>query len=316
MAGGVLLVPLVGVAAWGLALRIGQHGLTPDRIVAAACVLVGAVHAAGYAWAAASSVRGGAWMTPLERTNLLGAVTAAGLILLLFSPVLDPARLSVMDQTARLARGDVTPAEFDYAFLRFESGRVGEAALAKLAASSNAETARLAKAAQVAEDRWVLQQERETPSRRPEIVAWPQGTNLPEGFLDEVRVGDPRWNCKNGNCLAEVRDLDRDGAPEVLLATAYNLSLFARDAEGVWVHEGDWPFAICGTHDNRPDPRQLMRSGQLEARDARWPDLMAGVLRLGLNTGPCGEAVAADVAVDIVEVERVEPTPAPKTTAR
>ncbi|WP_262423631.1 DUF4153 domain-containing protein [Brevundimonas denitrificans] len=40
---GVLLVPLIGLALWGLALRIGQHGLTPERIIAAACVLVGAV---------------------------------------------------------------------------------------------------------------------------------------------------------------------------------------------------------------------------------------------------------------------------------
>ncbi|WP_298128072.1 DUF4153 domain-containing protein [Brevundimonas sp.] len=317
MAGGVLLVPLIGVAAWGLALRVGQHGLTPDRITAAACVLVGAVHAAGYAWAAAASLRGGAWMKPLERTNLLGAVTAAGLIVALFSPVLDPARLSVMDQTARLARGDVKPADFDFAFLRFESGRVGEAALARLAASRDAETARLAKAAQVAEDQGVLRGESETPPRRPDIAAWPRGATLPEGFLDEVRVGDPRWNCERNDCLAEARDLDGDGTPEVLLATPYNLALFARDPDGVWAHEGDWPFAICRPRDNRPDPRQLMRSGQLEARDARWPDLMAGGLRLSLNSGPCGkgEPVAAAGGTPTVEVEVIEP-PATNTKAR
>ena len=319
MAGGVLLVPLVGVAAWGLALRIGQHGLTPDRITAAACVLVGAVHAAGYAWAAVASLRGGAWMKPLERTNLLGAVTAAGLIVALFSPVLDPARLSVMDQTARLARGDVKPADFDFAFLRFESGRVGEAALAKLAASSNAEIAKGAREAQAAEDRWVLRGERETPARTPEIAAWPRGATLPEGFLDEVRIGDPRWNCEGDACLAEARDLDGDGTPEVLLATAYDLSLFARDAEGRWVAEGNWPFRACVPAAARSDPRELMRRGALESRPARWPDLAVGDLRLGLNPA-CGSpggagAAAAARALEPVEVETVA-QPAPKTKAR
>src|SRR5690606_34747472 len=38
----VLLTPLVAIAFWGLALRIGQHGLTPDRIIATACALIGA----------------------------------------------------------------------------------------------------------------------------------------------------------------------------------------------------------------------------------------------------------------------------------
>ena len=73
MIGGLLLVPLIGVATWGLALRIGQHGLTPDRITAAACILVGTVHAGGYAWATVSGRRGGAWMNPLvSQSDLLG----------------------------------------------------------------------------------------------------------------------------------------------------------------------------------------------------------------------------------------------------
>lgn len=318
MIGGLLLVPLVGVATWGLALRIGQHGLTPDRITAAACILVGAVHAGGYAWAAVSGLRGGAWMKPLERTNVLGGMLAAALIVLLFSPVLDPARLSVMDQTARLARGAVSPADFDYAFLRFESGRVGEAALARLAGSSDAEIAKGAREAQAAEDRWVLRGERETPARKPEIVAWPTGATLPEGFLDEVRIGDPRWNCAGDDCLAQARDLDGDGTPEVLLATAYDLSLFARDAEGRWVEEGNWPFRACVSPSARADPRALMRLGALEPQPARWPDLALGDLRVGLNPrcGSPGRVVAAAREIETVEVELVEPTPTTRTKAR
>ncbi|RYG11623.1 MAG: DUF4153 domain-containing protein, partial [Caulobacteraceae bacterium] len=132
----ILLTPLVVIAFWGLALRIGQHGLTPDRIIALACALVGALHAAGYAWAAVRTFwRKGDWMRPLEPTNIAGAMLALVLILLLFSPVLDPARLSVADQVARLERGAVRPDKFDYRFLHFSSGKAGQAALERLTMS-------------------------------------------------------------------------------------------------------------------------------------------------------------------------------------
>ena len=68
----VLLTPLIAIAVWGLSLRIGQYGLTPDRIIASACALLGAVYAGGYGFAALSPLwRGGDWMKPLERTNVL-----------------------------------------------------------------------------------------------------------------------------------------------------------------------------------------------------------------------------------------------------
>ncbi|MDP2117852.1 MAG: DUF4153 domain-containing protein, partial [Brevundimonas sp.] len=134
----VLIAPLVVIAFWGLALRIGQYGLTPDRIIAGACALVGAAFALGYGWAALSPFwRRSDWMRPLERTTIGAAVLALVLILALFSPLLDPARLSVMDQVARLERGAVTPDKFDYSFLRFESGKAGQAALERLTRSSN-----------------------------------------------------------------------------------------------------------------------------------------------------------------------------------
>lgn len=128
-AASLLLVPLIALAFWGLALRIGQHGLTPERIIALACALVGAVFAGGYALAALRAFLGrDRWMRLLEPTTLADAALAFLLILALFSPLLDPARLSVADQVARLERGAVTPERFDYAFLRWESGKAGQAA--------------------------------------------------------------------------------------------------------------------------------------------------------------------------------------------
>ncbi|EHN76789.1 hypothetical protein SMCF_3695, partial [Streptomyces coelicoflavus ZG0656] len=59
-------------------------------------------------------------------------VLAVAAVLALFSPLLDPARLSVADQVARLERGAVKPQDFDFDFLRFDSGKAGLAALDRL----------------------------------------------------------------------------------------------------------------------------------------------------------------------------------------
>ena len=48
----LILVPLVALAAYGLALRVQQYGWTPERIIAGACVVVAGCYAAGYALAA------------------------------------------------------------------------------------------------------------------------------------------------------------------------------------------------------------------------------------------------------------------------
>ena len=187
-----LLTPLMIIAVWGLSLRIGQHGLTPDRIIACACVVVGIAYAAGYGFAALSPFwrRDAEWMKPLERTNIAAAVLAVLAIVALFTPIADPARLSVGDQTARLERGAVTPDRFDYAFLRFESGKAGETALARLARSSNPEIARRAQEAQKTENRYDI--DRPSTEIQPILQAWPEGATLPEGFMVPGDVRDPR----------------------------------------------------------------------------------------------------------------------------
>ena len=63
----VALLPLVALAAYGLWLRVDQHGWTPERIFAAACVLVAACYALGYLVSAALS---GLRLRGLEATNV------------------------------------------------------------------------------------------------------------------------------------------------------------------------------------------------------------------------------------------------------
>jgi len=274
----VLLVPLIGIAFWGLALRIGQHGLTPDRIVATACAVVGVVYAGGYAFAALAPFwRRQPWMQPLARTNVVAAVLSVALIVALFSPLLDPARLSVADQTARLQRGAVKAAEFDYAFLRFESGRAGQAALARLASSSDPEIARRAREAQKAENSYDLRRDTDPriPPRATVIATWPANTSLPADFVKPVPGGDPRYGCNTQEaCLATLVDLNNDGRNEILLADNWRFTLFA-ETDGVWKQVGAFTNDLCPGH-GRTDPREMIRTGQVRPTPPTWPSISLG----------------------------------------
>ncbi|RZJ93524.1 MAG: DUF4153 domain-containing protein, partial [Brevundimonas sp.] len=278
----VLLTPLIIISIWGLSLRIGQHGLTPDRIIAAACVVVGVAYAAGYGFAALIPfLRPVPWMKPLERTNIVAAVLTVLTILALFTPLADPARLSAQDQMARLERGGVAPDKFDYAFLRFESGRSGEAALKRLAASSNPDIARRAREAQATEQPYELR-EASQPRSLPIIDEWPQGVMLPRGFVTPVPNTDPRNSCRTAkDCLATTIDLNGDGRDEVLLASGQAVALFAETTDAVWEHQGSYVPQACAT-DRKVDLRAAMRDGALRPTPAPWPQMSIGSRALPL----------------------------------
>ncbi|WP_339913027.1 DUF4153 domain-containing protein [uncultured Brevundimonas sp.] len=283
----VLLSPLMIIAVWGLTLRIGQHGLTPDRIIAAACTVVGFAYAVGYGFAALQPFwRRGDWMRPLEPTNIATAILSVAVILALFSPLADPARLSVADQTARLARGAVTPDKFDYRFLRFESGRAGEAALTRLAASTNADIATRAKAAQAA-DRYVIQSARGSDVRAEDIRirAIPEGAALPASFIAQYpRLREILRDCREASvCEARMLDLDRDGSEDVLLAHRTTVSVFKLEPDGRWFVWAEYMPPVC---DNESvDIREAFATGRFETAAPVFPDLIVNGIRLRHQEG-------------------------------
>jgi hypothetical protein len=225
---GVLLVPITVLAAYGLSLRIGQYGLSPDRIIAVACVVVAAGYAIGYAVAA---VRPGAWMKTLEATNIAMAFVVIAVLLALCTPLADPRRLSVGDQVARLEKGDVKAADFDYAALRWDGGRYGLAALDKL--KVNQDPVLRGKAAKILtyKERW--EAEAVDPVRIPKVdntvenaerlktvVVYPKGAALPDSFQQQyLKPGAMRIPfCEPGDrCVALLQDVDGAAGPEVLI---------------------------------------------------------------------------------------------------
>jgi hypothetical protein len=256
-AASVLLLPLTAIAIYALGLRVGDYGWTTDRVIAAACLLVASCYAAGYAWAA---YRPTSWLGLIAPVNVMAAFLVLAVVFCLFTPIADPARLSVNDQMARLERGRVTAERMDYLFLRFGGVRYGKAALEQLAQRSSGPEAALlrekAAAALKVSERWSSNLQAPPPALTPAAIAanvrvWPEGAALPADFLAQnwsgAKPGHQAPACltrAGSSCEAVMLDVDGDSRQEILLFGASDVapSLFARGLAGGWTLFGRLPY--------------------------------------------------------------------------
>jgi hypothetical protein len=287
----VVVVPLIVLAGYALALRIGQYGLTPDRVCAAVCVVVSACFGVGYVVAAA---RSGALLRGVEGTNVVTALVVVGLLLVLNSPIADPDRISVADQVNRLQSGRISPEEFDFAFLRFGSGRYGTRALEQLATHAQGPQAAIIaeRAAKVLHATTLAQvspvkQHISAQQRANNItVIAPVGGTLPDSFLKQD------WNALQGprrvpqclvalvKCDAILADIDGDGRPEVLLfgEPTGTAAAFKASATENWDFVGYIGNAFCS------GVRDALRAGQFEIVPPAFKEIEANGRRLHIET--------------------------------
>ncbi|NYE59266.1 hypothetical protein FHW58_000418 [Duganella sp. 1224] len=272
----LLLLPLAGVAIYALGLRVHAYGWTVDRIVAAACLLVASCYALGYQWAAHQY---DTWLLPIARINVWTAYVVLALIVALFTPIADPARLSVNSQLARLDRGRVTADKFDYAYLRFEGQRYGDAALRRMAAQGNARAA----AALKLSNRWAPPAEAATAEVvTANLTVWPSGAALPAGFAAQAwreAPGTPMPPClryANQPCDAVLLDADGDGKQEVLLLGPAYMGglLYGETAPGQWALVAQLPAASCDA------VRDRLKAGRFAQAAPRWKALQVGGAQL------------------------------------
>jgi len=278
------LVPLVAIAAYALALRIIQHGWTSDRIIAAACFVVGACYALGYAWAV---LRPGPWLARIAACNIVTAFVVLGVLLALFTPIADPARLAVASQVARLEAGTIAPDKFDFAYLRFDGARYGKAALEKLKTveqgAQASEIRRRALAALELKNRWEQQQIAPTPQQlAANLTVYPVGRMLPESFLTQswAAVAPAAPSCLLSanatlKCEAIVIDIDGDGIDEILVLEPWRAVVMAEDGQGGWRVAGQLDGPI-----HCEPVRAALRAGRFEAMPPRWRDLQVDGLHL------------------------------------
>ena len=244
----LLVTPLVLIAIHALFLRVRDYGWSPDRIDAAACMLVAACYAAGYFRAGLQP----GWLPLLARVNIGTTFVTLGVLLALFSPLLDPARVSVASQVARLAAGRVKADAFDFDFLRFGSQRFGRTALDRLermplpdADNVRRRIAAVRKKANRWDDGTVAPQPFELADN---LHVHPAGARLPDTFLrndwarnkQQVNLYPGCMYVAGEECDAVLLDVTNDGKPEVLVFERSGRSLLypgvalEEDAQGHW----------------------------------------------------------------------------------
>lgn len=296
------LLPLITIAVYALGLRVGDYGWTTDRISAAACLLVASCYALGYAWAACRRTD---WLAGIAGVNVATAFVILAVLLALFSPLADPARLSVNDQMGRLAAGKVGAEQFDFDYLRFDGARYGIAALARLKAYAGADAEAVREKAMLAlkkEKRWPPAVAQVTPvDVAANIRVWPATARLPDAFIraDWARH-ERQWELplclrqKGKACDAYPIDFSGDGEPEVLVVGSerhMGAALMMESEAGRWDVAGNLPRGLAGC----ATLREQLIAGNFQVIAPRVGDLDIAGQRIEINrwtsanSDVCGE---------------------------
>jgi hypothetical protein len=284
-----LLPPLAVLGVYALGLRVADYGWTPDRVIAAACLVVALFYAGGYLLAAVR--RSGPWLDGLRTVNIAAALLSLTAAFAMFTPIADPARISVADQVARLARGATPADKFDYGFLRYHGARYGREALQALAArgagpQADAVRTRAARVMnELYEDR--SGQEPGQLSVVPTLRVWPEGAQLPDGFLKQDWASTWRPNAAPGcvrnagsRCDAIVLDGDGDGRHDVLLLGAERGegAVLLSERNGKWQVIGRSRMGLAGCR----GLQERLRAGQFTLSPKPLRDIEVGGQRLVL----------------------------------
>ncbi len=281
-AAALVLVPFVLIATYALWLRVDQYGWTIERIATGATILVALSYAFGYTAAAILSLRGGIWMALMSRVNVAAAFLVLALLLALFTPIADPARLAVDSQVARLESGAVKPEAFDFNYLR-EGGRYGRAALTLLANQGQTGVVRkLAKAALEGTNVTPPPAGKADPAKT--ITVYPRGRTLPASFLtqDWSKSDSVVVSCltqATEKCDGYLADMDGDGKAEVILTDAnetyLSATVYALETSGKW-------RAVATFNGSCPGIVADLRAGKMQfvPPEHDWRDVMIGGTRL------------------------------------
>jgi hypothetical protein len=243
-----VMLPLALVAAASTAKRIGQHGITPDRLWAIVFVAIAAAFALGYLHAL---VRGrGLWPDALRRANVRLAAGVCLLALFLALPIVSFGAISARDQVARLQQGRVSPDRFDWAALRFDFGPAGVRALRRLAVDGPAPVRVRAAEALAATTRWALAGPEVAPPVTPEppvppkLEVTPAGAAVPRPLYQ--RIMEAR-TCAGDTCRLALVDADSAVLLSLPCPTCDpEATLYEARADGQW-------FAV-GSSAGRPAP--------------------------------------------------------------
>jgi hypothetical protein len=292
----LMLPVLVILATYALALRIGQYGLTPHRVLACAGAFVAYFYAIGYTWAALTRTDTLARIAPV---NVVTAWVSLAVLVAVFTPLADPARLSVASQVSRLLSGSVMPEKFDYNFLRYRSARYGLQALARLqeeTKASNAATVRelSTQAARQPSPGLLSATRPDAATLARNIVSLTPGQSVPASFLSmDWKRAAQNWmlpSCLNSGevkCDAYLVDLTGAHKPNVVLFPNSGSVGFVFDQTS----NGDWQ--LVGKFSIAPDCaaiRDALAKGTFQLVEPRLRDIQVDGQRVEVEAMPVPRA--------------------------
>jgi hypothetical protein len=265
-----LLVLIAAIALYAVAVRVGDHGLTVQRVWALLVAVLALAYSLGYTAAAISGRQGSTWLPRVGAVNVTIALASVVVLTLMLTPLLAPARLAAASQQARILEDPSRAVEEDYRVLRFESGEYGRRRLARLATlEDHPEAERIREAA----TGMLTRQERWPPGRMttdPEALALeaaPSGTPIDDSLRAAIAALQHHGPCSDLRpCVVLFVDLDGDGVDEaVAFVVPYAVPLLRRSGEG---------WALAGTlrpADGVPLDADALRSMLQQQRVATRP---------------------------------------------
>lgn len=272
-----LLVAMGGYSSW---LRIDQYGLTPWRFLAMLLVAVALVHSLAALWAVFA--RNSVWLGSLSRSNPWIALLSFVVLLLMFTPLLDPQAFSARNQVQRLLDGRTPVAEFDARSLRQKLGAPGreqfDGLLAQVRQGQILDEPGRAQLLEMLESVSIKDQPHDylTPK-----LYW-LGP-VPEGSQRLIELLTTHNDCNPPGCAAWAVDLDDDGVDEVLLiqkqSWASSAAMYTREdqGKGEWRHAGvlsgitDAPQLIRQIREGKVKPvRQRYKTLRIDGVELDW----------------------------------------------
>lgn len=127
----ILLLPVYALLAlYSVITRVAQYGWTPERVWGFLIIAVCIFWSGCYALAVLR--RSTQWLQPLGMFNKKLSLLLVAVLILCNTPIIDPYRISVVNQMQRYADRRISADQLDLHMLRFYAGRKGYDALIKL----------------------------------------------------------------------------------------------------------------------------------------------------------------------------------------
>ncbi|WP_436893783.1 DUF4153 domain-containing protein [Siccibacter turicensis] len=274
--GALLFAPVCALlAAWAVWLRVAQYGWTPDRLYAALITVVSLLWSVGYVISLARQRRSDGDFSRIGKVVLMVAPLFMALV---YTPILNPWRLSVHSQMARI-EADKTLLDSATITMLSNSLRWGRAALRTLqvdpAIQGNPALRRLIKEAlsgrvtpgSTAGPDEFRQIPLAAPQPQPEPAFW---ATLAKQYVWRARDCLP----ENGvsSCMLLAQDLNGDGQPEWILFNFNMRSAFVMSKQGgAWQGVGYF-YTLPKTLD-ASTLRKIAQSSRLTTLPQPWRDL-------------------------------------------